>query len=244
MTNLQVYLRFLLLFIIFVSNYSLSAVSTGQAGISRKYTTLQDGAWDDTQSVWSLDNETPCKCSPGRITEGNEITINHATALSYNLQITKGSTITILEKGFLSGNYEIDNRHGILNNYGVIEIAKYVQGSKSVVNILPNGFMEINQSISIGKGEFNVDQAKFVQTSGNFDIDKSGKLIARNNAVMNIEFGDIVSRGKITLMNSSTLFIGDRAFRVTKDKNSDASGNCVIRHKLLGDSKRKAVKKL
>ena len=47
------------------------------------YTTMNSGDWNDVVNVWSLDGGlTPCGCTPGGTSSGNDIEVNHPLTLS------------------------------------------------------------------------------------------------------------------------------------------------------------------
>ncbi len=162
------------------------------------YTTMNAGDWNDVVSVWSLDGGvTPCGCTPGSPSAGNDIVVNHALTLSSNLIWNGGTTVLVNPGASLSGPVVINLWNASVDFFGDITISKWAQDFNTNVTMHPGTIMSLNNRFVMADGNFTLDGALIYMALGNFDISAPANFNALNASRVNIEAGNINNNGNV-----------------------------------------------
>lgn len=181
----------LVLSTVFVTNFSFAST----------YTTINDGKWDDKTTVWSLDGETPCKCNPSSISNGNDIIVNNDITTSYNITINNRSHLEVSKLGKLTGSYSAFVDDAVVNIDGTVELVSYVQDSSSSFHLDNRGVLILSHTCSILNGQFRISEGEMNLTSGNLIVGLRAELNLSKQSALFIDFGAIINAG--TFLNDS-----------------------------------------
>ena len=166
---------------------------------SLTYTTLADGDWNNTTTVWSLDSVALCGCSPPNVISTHTININDSINLTGTTRLINGAQINISSAGKIYGptfkviisSGSIDILGGVLvtvrldigvtGNVSVTDGLLEILGQANVYGTLTS----INSVVRLGTGNFTVhtggyasflDGSYLITNSGNIFIDPDGTL--------------------------------------------------------------------
>ena len=176
----------------FIAIFSFSNLSFGVT-----YTTLTNGAWNNTTNVWSLDGLTPCGCTPGATSAGNDIIINHNITTSYNLIFNGGSTVRINPTATLVGGDNISMWNSTIDFFGNANINKLTMGVTSVANLHTGIILNFSNQIQITNGIFTNDGG--LTHSGGINVGAAGSIVLINSARMNVTSGNMTNYGTIDI---------------------------------------------
>lgn len=183
----------------------LSLVFIASFSFGRTYTTIDDGKWDDKTSVWSLDGKTPCNCSPGEISKGNDIIINNNISTSYDITINNRSQLIVSNEGFLTGSYSAYINDAIVKIRGHVELAEYKQDSSTFFKLEKGGGMNLFHTCIIENGDFNICEGEMNLSSGNLTIGNRGFMCLGEKATLSIDYGNFIVKG-VFYNNSAECF--------------------------------------
>lgn len=186
-TSPQPLKTFFILFLFFCS--TVNAVT---------YTSINAGTWNNTTNVWSLDGVTPCGCTPGSISGGNDIVVNHLITLSYNLSFSAGSTILVNPTGSLTGPYILTPWNSTLVFMGDIIVARFSQGVGTNTTLTNGAVLSLTDRFILHGGVFTCDNALISMPSGNFDVTSASAILnVINGSKVDIYSGNIRNDGQI-----------------------------------------------
>ncbi len=166
----------------------LSMFVSTHLSFGKTYSTLSDGTWDNNESVWSLDGENPCYCTPGREVEEN-IVIRHKIKTSYDLSVMKGGSLVIDKTAELHGLYSMLIEHGTVKILGVMAIAKYSQDKNSRL-YMENGSMNLLQSLDLS-GFLQLQKSSIHLDVGRVNLSESSKIELCDVSLIEVDFGEI-----------------------------------------------------
>lgn len=190
-------LRFTLLFILLSSSFSAKAIN---------YVTMKPGAWEDAIDVWSTDGGvTPCGCTPGATSAGNNITINHPVSVSTNLTFNGGSIIISNAGGTLTGTIVLTTQDVTATFSADVTISKWVQYSNTNVTFNSGSILSLTNRFDQTDGVFTLDGALVYMSTGNFDIANTADFNATNSSRVNIEAGNITNNGDVFVDGTSCM---------------------------------------
>jgi Secretion system C-terminal sorting domain len=197
---------------------SLAMIMFSFYSFSATYTTIADGAWGNTTDVWSLDGISPCGCTPGNNSGGNDITVNHIISTTINLDITGGSTLTVTVSGELSGANRITINASTINIYGNVSISKLGFEAGSIGNVV-GAILSLSNRVTIDGSVLTIDGGLLYLSGGNLsEIQSTGTLNLINGSRVNLAAGN--------LRNDGTLFIdGDCCVSTSGNWVNEATGN-------------------
>jgi hypothetical protein len=168
---------------------------------SKKYYTLADGNWNNTGSVWSLNNSTPCGCNPGYQINNDTIIVSHSVTLTGNLNSSASGRIHINSSGTLaSTTYDIFVTNSVILSYGSINIRS--------LNIGFGGFFLVNKaSLSIGVslenyGTFVLENSALHVKNGNITTYSGSMMQLTNNSYIQSLSGNLKNEGNIDLCST------------------------------------------
>jgi hypothetical protein len=164
------------------------------------YTTLVNGDWNNTSNVWSLDGVTACGCEPGSSTNGNTIVVNHAIAMTSNLDVSGGSILTVSGTGGLSGGNNVTVTNGTANFYADVTFSKFIVKSGAIVNV-SGAVMSLNSRLIV-EGLLNVDGGYVLINSGNITIEETGSILTSNSGKIDALGGNIENYGVVDICMS------------------------------------------
>ena len=197
MKNFATTFRFTLLFILLSSSYQANSLN---------YVTMTSGTWEDVVSVWSTDGGvTPCGCSPGATSSGNNITVNHALTVSTNLTFNGGSTVISNAGGTLTGAIVLTTQDATATFSANMTISKWVQNNNTNVTFNNGSILSLTNRFDQTDGIFSLDGALVYMATGNFDIANVADFNATNSSRVNIEAGNITNDGDVFVDGTSCM---------------------------------------
>ncbi|MDX2362745.1 MAG: T9SS type A sorting domain-containing protein [Crocinitomicaceae bacterium] len=161
------------------------------------YTSLTSGSWSNTTNVWSLDGITPCGCTPGPSSAGNDININHALTVPYDIDFHATSTINISSTGSMSGTFTLKVWNATMNSSGQINASKFGQAVAAVTNLNPGAIITLSSNIDINDGVFNNNGG--LVNSGSLKIGAAGTLNLINASKMHVNTGNLTNHGFLSI---------------------------------------------
>jgi hypothetical protein len=189
-----------------LKSLSITLILTGLTAFQTNaalYSTLTSGTWDNTTNVWSLDGSTPCGCTPGPSTSGDDIRIIHDIVMSYNISIDGGSSFTLSNTGSLTGGSNISIMNANLQIYGAVNIGKFDMDGGGFTNIYPGVVMTLSNRLDIDKGVFTIDGS--VINSGGMVVHTNGVLITLNASKITVVSGNLSNYGTIDICEDCCL---------------------------------------
>ena len=204
----SIYKLVLGIFALFLVSFSSYAVT---------YNTLNNGNWNDVVNVWSTDGVTPCGCTPGATSAGNDIIINHAITLNYNLLFNAGSVFTLNASGSITNNKNIIVNSATADFFGNGSINKL--NTEIGANVTFHSGAVLNSgAITLDDGVITLDNA--IIYSGSVNINPLGTLNITNSSrlhmvtgnfdvsgILNIGFDSCLSsNGNISVSASGSIF--------------------------------------
>ena len=180
-------------FIVFLFPFVSNAIS---------YTSINNGDWND-RANWSTNGGiTACNCTPGNISNGNNIYIKHHINLTDNITVNGASELIVLYSSSLSSPVKsITATH---NSYllflGPIQLNKLINGKSngtagSIIDI--HHILEINGQIDIYAGDVNLIGGYLNMLAGNFLVAEEGNFNTSNGAKLELFVGNITNFGDI-----------------------------------------------
>lgn len=169
------------------------------------YSTLTDGNWNDVTAVWSLDGVTPCACTPGASSAGNDIIVNNNLVMNYNLVFNAGSNITFAPGSSLNGPFNINIWNANLDIFGNLSLSRYTQDFNTNVVMHPGAIMTLGNRYVLADGIFTMDGALLYMTGGNFENKLNGSFFATNASRVNVAVGNIDNDGFIFIEAGSCM---------------------------------------
>ena len=161
------------------------------------YTTLKDGAWDNTDRVWSIDGVSACMCTPGSIISGDTVVITKLITQPYNISINNHGILGVASQGRLAGSFNIYVDLGKLNIYGHMSFFKLSISNNSEV-MLNNATLTLTNRLDI-YGTMRIDHGYLYMTGGNLTIQPFGKLMTFNGAKVDVNGGNIENYGQTNI---------------------------------------------
>lgn len=189
---------------------AISFISLNSYSIT--YTTLADGAWANTTSVWSTDGTTLCGCAPTRAVYVATVNIDHEITMSgtTSLQRTE-SELNIGPNGALLGaSYKFNVKVGNVTINGILETVRLDIFAPGTV-ILTDGLIEVggqsnvygvmtvtNSVVRLGTGNFTVQTGGFATfQGGSYLITNTGNIYTDPGATLHLDDCCLLAQGNI-----------------------------------------------
>jgi len=179
---------------------------------SLTYTSLEDGDWNNTTTVWSLDGITPCGCSAPLTISGHTVNINHSINQKSTLKIINGSIVNISSTGALIGpTYKFVLTSGTVTVNGgftnILRLDIAISGTfdatdsrievEEQVNVY--GTMTVNDAIvELGAGNFTVQTGGYASfEGGSYLITHVGNIFVDPAATLHMDDCCLIANGNI-----------------------------------------------
>jgi hypothetical protein len=172
------------------------------------YTSLANGNWNNSSTVWSTNGSSPCGCTPGYILVNDTVIINHDINLGNNLEADFNSHVLINSTGSLSGNNAIETINGgSIVAFGPIDCDEIEVGPGCIGNF----YQTINCA-----GRFRVEGISQVDTTviaSDIEVKETGILTFVVQYIeVSVENGEFKNDGIINF-NNTCLYILHGDFR-------------------------------
>ncbi len=174
--------------------FSLASLAITSFTFGANYSTLEDGNWDDNKSVWSLDGENPCHCSPGRDID-EKVIVSHNIQTSFDLNIDDEGLLKISKSANLFGAYSINMEKGSLIVEGRANISNLKQGKFSTL-LLNEGQLNIFHQLDLN-GQVELKDSEILLESGRIDLAEGIAMNLYGSSMIAVEFGEIYEDGKL-----------------------------------------------
>lgn len=168
------------------------------------YTTLNNGAWDDVTNVWSLDGVTPCGCTPGANTLGNDVIVNHNLTVPYNLYFNS-SNVVIAANKTVSGPIILNVWNTNLDVFGTLDLSRYIGSDLTVTTFHPGSIMFLTNRLAMNFGVLNLDGGLISMSGGNFLVASGATVNVYNGSRVYAANGNIQNDGNINLQAGSCM---------------------------------------
>ncbi len=164
-------------------------------GNALTYTTLTNGIWSDVTNVWSTNGVTPCGCTPGATSAGNDIVVNHQITTSYTLVINAGSVFTVNPGGQILGSDDVITFNASIDFFGPVSLNKLSVATGATVTLHNGAILNMNNQLQVTFGIFINDGG--LSNSGGISVDPTASLITMNGARMHVVSGNMTNNGFI-----------------------------------------------
>ena len=202
---------FILLFGLFISPFVQA----------KKYYTLNNGNWNNTTNVWSLNNSTPCGCFPGYTISTDTLTINHPVALTGNVNSSASGRIRVNSSGSLSSTAaDIFINNSVVLSYGAINIRSLNVGTGGLFSI-QNASLIVNLNLD-NYGSLTLDHAAVHQLNGNATNYSGATLRLLNGSYYQSELGNMRNEGSIEICSTCCMELNKG--NVTNQSNASFQG--------------------
>ena len=188
----------------FISKWLLIAYSLLSSFLyfSQTYTSINDGAWNNTTNVWSLDGVTPCGCQPGHVGALIVIVQNNLT-LSGDLEIKNAGNLTISSIGEITTSSKgVRVINGLLTNHGIFNIKSLEVKPAGVVTL--SGKSTFDNKFFI-EGICNLD-SNLTITDANLELKAGGIMNFNTGSNLNLLNGNISNNG-LTAFNIACVHV-------------------------------------
>ncbi len=185
--------------------FNLILVSTFLSFISfsQTYSTLSDGAWNNTTTVWSTDGFTPCSCTPGATLTGVNVIINHNITMTANLTVDGGSTFNINPTGTLTGGNNINVSNATMDFFGNASFNRFVLGTGADVDVHSGVIINLNNQLQVTGGVLTINAGRIY--AGSTTISNGASLIMTNGGRLDVVTGNFTNHGLVNIGNASCL---------------------------------------
>ncbi len=195
---------------------------------AKKYYTLTTGNWNNTTTVWSLNNSTPCGCFPGYTITTDTITVNHSVSLTGTVNSSSSGRIRVNPSGSINSTVsDIFVNNSVVLAYGAVTVRSLNVGSGGLFSI-QNASLFVNLNLD-NYGSLILDHAAIHQINGNFSIYPGATFQLTNGAYYQSLLGNLKNEGTVQLCatccmelqkgnitnQSGASFLGNGAVNVT-----------------------------
>ena len=133
------------------------------------YTSLANGNWNNSSTVWSTNGSSACGCTPGYILVNDTVIINHDINLGDDLEVDLNSHLLINNTGSLSGNFGIESfNEGSIVAFGPIDcesidvgpgcIGNFYQTIDCVDKFRVEGIAQVDTTVVVSGGDIEVKE--------------------------------------------------------------------------------------
>jgi hypothetical protein len=165
---------------------------------------MNNGSWNDVATVWSADGGiTPCGCSPGAISAGNDILINHDINSSFNITINGGSVFTVSLGANLTGGDDILALGSRVDIFGTVSLKKVDLGVGGTIDLHPGAMLFASNKLSVNAGILTMNGALI--NCGGLDIGAAGSMFLTNSSRLSVVSGNAVNDGLLDIGTNSCM---------------------------------------
>ena len=165
---------------------------------AKKYYTLTSGNWNNTSSVWPLNNATPCGCFPGYTINLDTLTINHPLNLTGTVNSSSAGRIRINPSGSVNSTVsDIVVNNSVVLSFGAVNIRSLNVGAGGIFSI-KSASLVINLNYD-NFGTTILDNAAIHQMNGNLNIYAGSVMQLTNSSYLQSLLGNLKNEGTIQL---------------------------------------------
>jgi hypothetical protein len=200
---------------VFFGFYTLQMGRSEEAkAATTTYTTLTNGNWTNTATVWSTNGTTPCLCTPGASLTNKIVVIKNSINLNVDVTAVSGSSITVLSTGSLANtNFKLEIQTATITNYGTINVSElkmlaassgFFYGPLSAVNKMQfDGTVKFDALTTLTNGNIQFSTVSVINVADGWQISmphgslNNSGTINFNGNVLNVLVGNVVNTGTI-----------------------------------------------
>ena len=181
--------------------YLLFVLIISTVAHAKKYYTLTNGNWNNTTSVWSLNNSTPCGCFPGYSINLDTVTVNHPVTLTGTVNSSSTGRIRVNTSGSLnSAIADIFVNNSVVLAYGAVTVRSLNIGTGGMFSI-QNASLFVNLNLD-NNGSLVIDHAAVHQINGNATNFAGASLQLINGAYYQSILGNFKNEGSVQLCST------------------------------------------
>jgi hypothetical protein len=205
--------------------YLLFVLCISTAAHAKKYYTLTNGNWNNTTTVWSLNNSTPCGCFPGYAISVDTLTINHPIALTATVNSSASGRIRVNPSGAMTSNVsDLFVNNSVVLAYGAVTVRSLNVGIGGLFSI-QNASVFVNLNLD-NYGTIVLDHAALNQLNGNMTIYPGSTFQLTNGAYYKSLVGNIKNDGTIQLCASCCIEL--QKGNITNQSGATITGNGAV----------------
>lgn len=163
------------------------------------YTSINDGNWNNTTTVWSTNGATPCNCAPSNtITTDTVVVQNYITGTAHIKLNNPAALLSISSGGVLAATaYKLDVAKGKVISNGTLQVLELNIGTAGDVTIL-SSILNVQSRILVD-GHFTSTFSNVYIAMGNITISNTGSFIMDNNTKVYFITGNFENSGYVSL---------------------------------------------
>ncbi len=204
----------------------LVLISSTFSAYSLTYTSIDDGDWNNTTSVWSLNGSTPCGCAPGLNLINDTVVIMNYINLTGHLGIDGAALLSINSGGSLANTaMRLTMRGGTIVSSGLLSVNELTLRTQakgyfysSVVNI--QNRMEV-------AGIFEATFSNLYVQNGNIEVLAAGSFSLYGNTKIFFNAGNFNNYGKVFIDGESCIHLGAGNFRNFSSGQFNGTGTVI-----------------
>jgi hypothetical protein len=200
---------------------SLLGIIFHQNSFSAVYTTINNGNWNNTTNVWSLNGVSNCNCAPNPNINGDTVIIQNNINLTGHLNINN-SLLKIMTGGILANSsFNITVFKGQLISNGTLTINELNIRTLGKA-FLFSSVLNINHQINI-EGELISNFSNIYVNLGNIEVSATGSFTLQNNSKLYFQTGNFNNFGFVSFENNCCLQLN--AGNIQNELGGSFSGN-------------------
>ena len=175
-----------------------------QSAFSAVYTTINNGNWNNTTNVWSLDGVSSCNCSPNPFISADTIVIQNNITITNDLTINNNGLIRILTGGILANtSFKLLVINGQIVSNGTLTVNELNLGTLGKATLF-SSFLNVQNKIIIN-GIFTSNFSNTYVTLGNIMVNATGSFILENSSKLYFITGNFNNYGLVSIENNCCL---------------------------------------
>jgi len=182
----------------------LLGIISHQNTYSAVYTTINNGSWNNTTNVWSLNGVSSCNCSPNPSVSVDTIIIQNNITLTSDLTIDNNGLIRILTGGILANiSYKLTVLNGEIISNGALTVNELNLGTLGKATLF-SSFLNIQNKLIID-GTFTSDFSNTNVNLGNIKVNATGSFVLENNSKLYFITGNFTNYGLVSIESNCCL---------------------------------------
>ena len=195
------------------------------------YTSLANGNWNNSSTVWSTNGSSACGCTPGYILVNDTVIINHDINLGNDLEVDLNSHLLITGTGSLSGNFPIESFNGgSIIAFGPVDcesidigpgcIGNFYQTIDCVDRFRVEGISQVDTTVVVSDGDIEVKETgnlTFIVPYIEVDVSqgefKNDGIINFNNTCLYVLHGNFRNKETGSLFGTGYIEVQDGDIR-------------------------------
>jgi hypothetical protein len=189
---------------------------------SAVYTTINNGNWNNTTNVWSLDGVSSCNCSPNPSISADTIVIQNNITITNDLTINNNGLIRILTGGTLANaSFKLIVLNGQIISNGTLTVNEFNLGTLGIATLFSSS-LNVQNKIVID-GIFTSNFSNSYVTLGNILVNATGSFVLENNSKLRFLNGNFTNYGSVSIENNCCLQLN--AGNIKNEAGGTFSGN-------------------